>query len=95
MVADDWQRRGAARRLRREIRRRTPRRRAGDSAALREVLRLANREMALVQQSRMLGATQDVLRFWHVAHRPLAVTALAAVLVHVAVVVTVGATWLW
>lgn len=95
MVADDWRRRRAARRLRREILRRTPRRRAGDSAALREVVRLANREMALVQQSRMLGATQNVLRFWHVAHRPLAVTALAAVLVHVAVVVAVGATWLW
>jgi hypothetical protein len=95
MVADDWRRRRAARRLRREILRRTPRRRAGDSAALREVVRLANREMALVQQSRMLGATQNVLRFWHVAHRPLAVTALAAVLIHVAVVVAVGATWLW
>jgi hypothetical protein len=95
MVADDWRRRRAARRLRREILRRTPRRRAGDSAALREVVRMANREMALVQQSRMLGATQNVLRFWHVAHRPLAVTALAAVLIHVAVVVGVGATWLW
>lgn len=95
MVGDDWRRRRAARRLRRELRRRTPMRRAGDGAAVREVLRLANREMALVQQSRMLGATQNILRFWHVAHRPLAVTALAAVLIHVAVVVAVGATWLW
>ena len=45
--------------------------------ALREVVRLANREMALVQQARMLGATHNILRFWHVAHRPLAITALA------------------
>ena len=66
-----------------------------DTAALREVLRLANREMALVQQSRMLEATQNILRFWHVAHRPLAVTALVAVLIHVAVVVSLGATWFW
>ena len=61
--------------------------------ALKEVLRLANREMALVQQSRMLGATQNILRFWHVAHRPLAITALVAVVIHVVVVVSLGATW--
>ena len=51
--------------------------------------------MALVQQSRMLEATQNILRFWHVAHRPLAVTALVAVLIHVVVVVSLGATWFW
>ena len=95
MLADDRARRRAARRLRHELRRRTPLRRAGDTADIREVLRLAHREMSLVQQSRMLGATHDILRFWHVAHRPLAITALAAVLIHVAVVVAVGATWLW
>jgi hypothetical protein len=43
----------------------------------------------------MLGATQNILRFWHVAHRPLAITALVAVLIHVAVVVSLGATWFW
>jgi hypothetical protein len=30
-----------------------------------------------------------------VAHRPVAVAALAAVVIHVAVVVSLGATWLW
>jgi hypothetical protein len=95
MLADDRARRRAARRLRQELRRRAPSRRAGDAAGVREVLRLANREMALMQQSRMLGATHDILRFWHVAHRPLAITALVAVLIHVAVVIAVGATWLW
>jgi hypothetical protein len=43
----------------------------------------------------MLEATQRVFRLWHVAHRPVALTALLAVLVHVAVVVALGATWLW
>jgi hypothetical protein len=95
LISDDRIRRRAARRLRRELRRRAPMRRTGDGAEFRQVLRLANREMALVQQSRMLGATRNILRFWHVAHRPLAVTALAAVLIHVVVVVVVGATWLW
>jgi hypothetical protein len=95
MVADDRRRRRAAKTLRDEIRKRRPLNRRGDTAALREVLSLANREMALMQQSRMLGATQDVLRFWHVAHRPLAITALVAVIIHVAVVVSLGATWFW
>jgi hypothetical protein len=43
----------------------------------------------------MLAATHRVFRFWHVAHRPVAVTALVAVVVHVVVVVAFGATWLW
>lgn len=95
MIADDRRRRRAAKTLRDEIRKRRPLNRRGDTAALREVLRLANREMALTQQSRMLGATQNILRFWHVAHRPLAITALVAVIIHVAVVVSLGATWFW
>jgi len=72
---------------------RRPMQRRSDAAMLKEVLRLANRELALVQQSRMLGATQNILRFWHVAHRPLAITALVAVVIHVVVVVSLGATW--
>ena len=93
MVADDRARRRAAAALRRQIRVHRPMQRRGDAQALKEVLRLASREMALVQQSRMLGATQNILRFWHVAHRPLAITALVAVVIHVVVVVSLGATW--
>ncbi len=93
MVADDLGRRRAAARLRRQIKLRRPMQRRSDAAVLKEVLRLANREMAMVQQARMLGATQNILRFWHVAHRPLAVTALVAVIIHVMVVVSLGATW--
>jgi len=95
MIADDLRRRQAAKALRREIQRRRPLQRRSDMNALREVVRLASREMALLQQARMLGATHNILRFWHVAHRPLAITALAAVIIHVAVVVSLGATWFW
>jgi len=95
MVADDLARRRAARRLHQTILRHHPLRRTGDRAAIRTVLRLAKQEMALNQQARMLEATHRVFRFWHVAHRPVAVTALAAVLIHVVVVVSLGATWLW
>jgi hypothetical protein len=62
--------------------------------ALRNAVRLASREISLTQQSQMLGATHRVFRYWHVAHRPFAITALVAVAIHVAVVVAVGATWL-
>jgi hypothetical protein len=95
LVTDDVARRRAARRLRRLYERSGPRRRKQDRQVLHWVLRLARREMALTQQARMLDATQAVFRFWHVAHRPVAIAALAAVLVHVAVVVALGATWLW
>jgi hypothetical protein len=92
MVADDVRRRRAVARLRRLCRERG---RSVSRPALKRALKLARREMALTQQARMLDATHAVLRYWHVAHRPVAVAALVAVLVHVGVVVAVGATWLW
>jgi len=66
-----------------------------DRKRLKRMLTLARREMSFTQQARMLDASRRIFRFWHVVHRPFAVTALAAVLVHVAVVVAMGATWFW
>ncbi len=94
MIRDDFARRRAARALRRICASR-PGGQQLDRRALREVVRLASREMALTQQARMLEATRNIFRFWHVAHRPFALTALVAVLVHVGVVVAMGATWFW
>ncbi len=65
------------------------------AASLSHAIKLANREIALTQQVRMLEATQRVFRYWHVAHKPFALTALLAVMVHVIVVVAVGATWFY
>lgn len=95
MIADDLARRRAARALRRASRARGRTRRKEDRRMMKTMLHLARREMALAQQARMLDATHAVFRYWHVLHRPVAVAALAAVLVHVAVVVALGATWLW
>lgn len=66
-----------------------------DRKAIRRAAKLASREIALIDQSRMLDATQRVFRFWHIAHMPFALTALLAVTIHVAVVVVMGATWFW
>lgn len=93
MVQDDLARRRAARTLRRIVANRPGARLEPET--LRAVLRLANREMALTQQARMLAATREIFRFWHVAHRPFAIAALAAVTLHVGVVVVMGMTWLW
>jgi hypothetical protein len=93
MVADDLSRRRAAGKLR-ALSATTGGRRPASARAVAHAARLARREMALTQQVRMLDATHDLFRYWHVAHRPVAIAALVAVLVHVVVVVAVGATWL-
>jgi len=94
MVRDDLDRWRAARRLRRACGAGAASNRL-DRRRLARILALARREMALTQQARMLEASRRIFRFWHVVHRPFAVTALAAVLVHVGVVVAMGATWFW
>ena len=90
MVRDDFSRGRVLRELQRELS--APR--AGgtplDSGQLRETLRLARQELRLSQQVRMLEATRRVFGFWHVAHRPFAITALIAVVVHVVVAVMFG-----
>jgi hypothetical protein len=53
----------------------------------------ARREMALAQQAALLEAVQRLFRWWHAAHKPFAVTALLAVLLHVGVAVILGQTW--
>ncbi len=95
MLTDDLARRRAAKRLRSLML--SKRRAAGtaDTRTIAKAIQLARQEMALTQHSRMLGATHALFRYWHVLHRPVAVAALIAVLVHVAVVVAMGATWLW
>lgn len=91
LVTGDIARWRAARTLRREWSRPRPGRRALDRRALAEVVRLAHREMALAHQVRLLGATRRFFSLWHVAHRPVAITALLAVMIHVVVAVLFGA----
>ena len=95
MIADDRSRRRAARRLRELCATQGAGGRGRQSRNVRRAVALARQEMALTQQARLLDATHDLFRYWHVAHRPVAIGALVAVLVHVGVVVAVGATWLW
>jgi hypothetical protein len=94
LVADDLARRAAAQRLSRSLRARGSTAPL-DPAALRTIGRLARRQMSLDQQARLLEATHRIFRFWHVAHLPVAITGLLAVLIHVGVAVAMGATWFY
>lgn len=88
MVRDDLARGRAIRKLRRRVGGR-----GKGSKRFDEVMRLARRQMSLSQQARLLDTTQGIFRYWHAAHRPVAITAFVAVTIHVVVVVAVGATW--
>lgn len=93
MAADDIRRWKVGRALRRRWRATARGRATADRAPLAEVLRLARRQMALTQQIRMLDATNQLFRYWHVAHKPFALSALFAVALHVVAAVALGVTW--
>lgn len=90
LVADDFTRWRTLRRLKRDWSRGGQSRAPLDPRALGSALRLARLEMKFSQQMRALEATRRVFAWWHVAHRPFALTALFAILIHVVVAVWVG-----
>lgn len=92
MIADDWNRRRASAALAKKLSSAGGARRL-NRVTVQKVVLLARREMALRQQIRMLAATQRAFGLWHAFHKPVAITALIAVLAHVVVAVAVGATW--
>lgn len=95
LISGDLARWKAARSIRKRLRDSSAGRASLDKATLSTAVSLARREIALRQQFRMLDVTHRLFRYWHVAHRPVAITALLAVTIHVAVVVALGVTWLW
>lgn len=94
MIAADFTRWRVRRQLRRRWRN-LPGRHRLDDRTLDTAVDLAAREIALEQQVLLLQRTHRIFRYWHLLHRPIAIMALVAVVIHVAVVVVVGATWFW
>jgi hypothetical protein len=94
LIGSDFARWRAIGSLRRYWSRPRPGRRPVDRKTLDSAVRLARDEIRLNQQLRLLTGTQRVFRFWHVAHRPVSFTALTAIVVHVAVAIATGQTWL-
>ncbi len=94
MAADDRVRRRAVRAFIKDLPKNATGENTPSHGTVRRVARLANREVALGQQCRLLDATQRVFRFWHVAHMPVAMTTLVAVFMHVILTTLLGVTWL-
>lgn len=94
LVLDDWNRGRAVGELRRRWRDRSARDQDTDAQAVGRAVALAREEIRLAQQLRVLEATQRVFRYWHIAHRPVSITALLAVLIHVGVAIAMGQTWI-
>jgi hypothetical protein len=93
LIRDDIVRRRLVRSLVRQVQ--DDRRPDRSQLTAQMILEKARQIVALEQQARMLAATQRVFRYWHIAHMPVAIGALLAVIVHVVVVVALGATWFW
>jgi len=95
LLSNDIARFRAIRALRRRWTGMVPRGSGIRKSTVNEVIRLARRQIALTQQVRMLDATHRIFHYWHVAHRPVAITALLAVVIHVGATVGLGVTWFW
>jgi hypothetical protein len=94
LMVDDWRRWRSVRDLRQRWRAdRSANLSAAQSQSIDRAVRLAREEIRLRQQLDMLSATQRVFRFWHVAHRPVSITALFAIAIHVGVAIAMGQTW--
>ncbi len=94
LLTDGFMRARALRRLRTTWLAPRAGRAALDRRTLDQAMALASQEIRFGQQLQMLAFTQRIFHYWHVAHRPFAITALVAVLVHVAVAYFTGATFL-
>lgn len=58
-------------------------------------LKLLRGKLALEQQSRLLLPFQRMFSYWHLLHLPLAIVLLIVTIVHVAVAIVFGYTWLF
>jgi hypothetical protein len=93
MIGDDVRRWRAAGQLRWDWHGATAAEQQSDKAARARLHALLRNEIALMQQARMLDVTHRLLRYWHVAHKPMAIAALGAVVLHVGTAIALGVTW--
>jgi len=93
MIADDARRWKASRQLEWSWQGASAAERRVDRAARAKLHGLMRSEIALMQQARMLDVTHRLLRYWHVAHKPMAIVALVAVVLHVGTAIVLGVTW--
>ena len=93
MIGDDLRRWRAARQLQWDWQGASTAEKESDREARSKLHGLMRNEIALMQQARMLDVTHRLLRYWHVAHKPMAIVALGAVVLHVGTAIALGVTW--
>lgn len=93
MIADDARRWRTARQLRWNWHGASAAEKRSDRKTRAALNGLMRREIALMQQARMLDGTRRLLRYWHVGHKPMAIVALVAVVLHVTTAIVLGVTW--
>ncbi len=69
--------------------------RVAQEARPRQLVRLARRRARLERNVRRLETIRGIFHWWHVVHKPFAIIMLAIMLVHVAVAVSLGYTWVF
>ena len=60
-----------------------------------EILRLVRHEMTLNRRIDRLVTMQKMFRYWHGAHMPFALVMLVIMILHVAITLTFGYTWIF
>ena len=60
-----------------------------------KVLQLVKEELTLNTRIERLQTMHQLFKYWHVAHLPFAVIMLVIVVVHVAITLAFGYTWIW
>ena len=58
-------------------------------------MKLVSNEMALTRKIQRLVTMQKLFRYWHIAHLPFALIMLIIMIIHVAVSLTFGYTWIF
>lgn len=66
-----------------------------DKKKRKELLAVVKQEITLSRKIGRLAQMQKLFKYWHVAHRPFAIIMLIVVVIHVAVAISFGYTWIF
>ncbi len=65
------------------------------SGNIKKIVKLCNSKLILSRRIILLHSVHTIFRYWHIIHLPFAIIMLIIMLVHVAVAVTFGYTWIF
>jgi len=60
-----------------------------------EILRLAKSKLVISQRIGMLRTMQKLFRYWHIIHLPFAIVMFLIMIIHIAIAIAFGYTWIF